>query len=611
MKNHIDNFPELLKILENPFVLFCGSAISGGYYEKGNKKIFLPMAYDLYDYFFKEIHRIGKNRTYLSKVLSKYALSMVKGKYSKGTLNIKFEDFIWRMQSVLGESEISKFLWNVYSCDRKQFLHNHYAISRFFQNGLLNYVLTTNFDNAIENLDPEINVIDFPSTNKSLQFNNPTSLVKLHGDVNTGSYVATTPRLLSAEQMDLYSNLQSFLSGKNVLVAGYSGRGDIDISPHLYKAKENGARFIWLVKPQENDEDICDIATDWYATDLFSTDPKDNCLLKIAGMKKRMNIKEENMPNWRGRMSQWIGRIYSDEKILGIIDECLEGIVGWAKVHIYSLGELSAVKKPGVENNQHLKKIYFSDRCLKIGTYLSALNKLKEVDEDELAEVKYMEEYKMNKGFCFWRLMRIPESLKTLEYFVIQKLKKKRTVVFEVGLRVFLEVARDHMVFLRKIDDIKCFYKEYRIETICSKLEKIVETTIDPASQIHAQNVLLDIKRLIRKEVTIDDYKEIFQRAIDLKLWAPAESTALSIWRMNPKEGRRLVRFIREKSTLKYNWHSLKEIQLARIERIKWFPIKYLRLVIAKLSVLYRECALLIKKRIWWMMYKSSIVIYE
>jgi hypothetical protein len=76
------------------------------------------------------------------------------------------------------------------------------------------------------------------------------SIFTLHGDACRRSCIYTATALAMRSQAGTWGRLASLLNGKNVLVVGYSGRGDIDIAPYL-RASE--ATFVWVVRSTHDD----------------------------------------------------------------------------------------------------------------------------------------------------------------------------------------------------------------------------------------------------------------------------------------------------------------------------------------------------------------------
>jgi hypothetical protein len=328
----IETYAELNSILGTRFIILCGSAISGGFSNEHNTIVpFLPMVSDATEKFFFHLHTSVRSGGYLDQLLSQYSLALANGKYQSVRLTTKFEEFLWRVERALDANKVTGLLRALYLCEDGQFLHTHATISSLMTQGRVKLCITTNFDNAIELANPDVDVLVHTSGFRLEHPPDLPTLLKLHGDVIKGNYIATIPDMIEAEKAADFSYLEDLLGSQTVLVAGYSGYGDIDIAPYVRVAKQNGARLVWLVKPEGQPPDL---ATDWYSTDLFSVEAEGNCLLKLSGKRKRMLPNIVDSPEWEKRLESWIGSLTSED-VMSIIEETLNRVAGWARFHIY------------------------------------------------------------------------------------------------------------------------------------------------------------------------------------------------------------------------------------------------------------------------------------
>jgi hypothetical protein len=120
---------------------------------------------------------------------------------------------------------------------------NHAALAYLATTGRYE-ILTTNFDNGIElagNLDVDL---IWPRDKTERRPFRP-AVVKMHGCARRGSIVATTSKLLTAQGAKRYRFIDKLCEGRTVLLFGYSGRGDVDIAPHL-SAAATKSRMLWF-----------------------------------------------------------------------------------------------------------------------------------------------------------------------------------------------------------------------------------------------------------------------------------------------------------------------------------------------------------------------------
>ena len=120
-------------------------------------------------------------------------------------------------------------------CETNQFTDNHAAIAFLLAQSIVPFVLTTNFDNAIESAFGSSNgrrVDTYIHTSAQVQPQRG-ALVKLHGDVDKGTNAATPRQFLSSQRLGEHGYIRAIVRGRTVLVTGYSGTGDVDILRHL------------------------------------------------------------------------------------------------------------------------------------------------------------------------------------------------------------------------------------------------------------------------------------------------------------------------------------------------------------------------------------------
>jgi SIR2-like protein len=199
--------------------------------------------------FFRELAILLHDGNHYEQTIAEYARLLInkEHKYYAILKQTQFEEFIQRLEITLGEEHVKSFLTALYECEQNQFTANHDAISFLLRKHIAIACFTTNFDNAIERASGFLPYVHpcHPS-----RLDNEISLLKLHGDLVSRTYVATTYSLYTAETDKHYEYIESLLANATVFVTGYSGMGDIDIAPHLGKAATAGARLIWTVWDQ-------------------------------------------------------------------------------------------------------------------------------------------------------------------------------------------------------------------------------------------------------------------------------------------------------------------------------------------------------------------------
>lgn len=607
----IETYAELDSVLGTRFIILCGSAISGGLIDEHNTIVsFLPMVSYATEKLFSYLYMSVRSGDYLDRLLSQYSLALVNGKYQSARLRTKFEDFLWRLESALGANKVAELLRALYLCEKGQYLHTHAAISNLMIQGRVKLCLTTNFDNAIELANPDLDVL-VHTRGFSLQHppSRPT-ILKLHGDVIKGSYIATIPEMIAAEKTATFSYLEDLLGSRTILVAGYSGYGDIDIAPYIRVAKQNGARLVWLVKPGSQPPDL---PTDWYSTDLFSVESERNCLLELSGKEKMLLPDIADFPEWEKRLENWIGSLNTSEDVMRIIEETLNGVAGWARFHIYFVKKWET-EKSGKKVNKDLDLFSFVKLCQGIGSYYSVLRAIRKIDRDKIRKLGLFRELLFWEGFTNWRLVRLEEASNILRHFCRPSFSDANTVMDETGLRVYLEVVRDMLSSMTSAASIWNHHFDHQIDEACTLLLSSVKNSVAPSNEILSRLVVMDINRIIGRDVQIVDYHILYQRAFDLHLWLPAKTAAQSMLRMDIREGFASLRNLFRATGGAWKWHSIKHNTLALLDRIpkRIVSISYLANVfLSRIPVFLRELQFATKKIIWRFSYIQSIISIE
>jgi len=606
----IETYAELNSILGTRFIILCGSAISGGFIDEHDTTVsFLPMGSYATEKFFSYLHKSVRSGDYMDQLLSQYSLALVNGKYQSARLTTKFEDFLWRIESALDANKVAEFLRALYLCEDAQYLHTHAAISNLMIQGRVKLCMTTNFDNAIELANPDVDVL-VHTRGFSLQHrpNRPT-ILKLHGDVIRGSYIATIPDMITAEKTAEFSYLGDLLGSRTILVTGYSGYGDIDIAPYVRVAKQNGARLVWLVKPRGQPPDL---ATDWYSTDLFSVESERNCLLELSGKENVLLPDIADCPEWEKRLESWIGSLTSED-VMSIIEETLHKVSGWARFHVYFVRKWET-EKSGKKLDKDRDLFSFAKLCQGIGSYYSALRAIKKIDRDKIKKLDLFRQLVYLKGFTNCRLVRLEEASNVLRYFCCPSFSGANTVIYESGLKTYLEVVRDMLSSMTSVASIWNYYFDHQIDEACTLLLSSIENSVDPSNEILSKLVVMDINRIIGRDVQMADYHILYQRAFDLHLWVPAKLSAQSMLRTDIREGFTSLRNLFRVAGGAWQWHSIKHNTLALLDRIpkRIVSISHLASIfLSRTPVFLRELQFAIKKIIWRLSYLQSIISIE
>ena len=153
----IPTMENLVAILGNNFIVFCGSAISLGMKNDLHQLIhFLPMVGEASNSFYTHLGKNINRSSYIGKIIAGYSFSIARG-IEKRRINRKFEEFLWILEHNLTITDVSRLISALYKCENGQFLQNHLAIGSLLSKRHIKLCLTTNFDNAIELASPNVN----------------------------------------------------------------------------------------------------------------------------------------------------------------------------------------------------------------------------------------------------------------------------------------------------------------------------------------------------------------------------------------------------------------------------------------------------------------------
>lgn len=123
---------------------------------------------------------------------------------------------------------------------------NHVAITELVGAGLVDLVVTTNFDECLDGI--WTGPVMIPVDDFRLPATSPT-LVKVHGTMSDYATVAVNPDALAKRsRLSWRDSLVNLLRGRRVLLVGYGFQDRFDLTPALIQAERDGAEFVWADK---------------------------------------------------------------------------------------------------------------------------------------------------------------------------------------------------------------------------------------------------------------------------------------------------------------------------------------------------------------------------
>lgn len=374
-------------------------------------------------------------------------------------------------------------------------------------------------------------------------------ILKLHGDAKARNCVATMPGMADAKRLGSHKFLRDFLSKKVILVLGYSGTGDVDISPHLSAAEKAGARFLW---GNHNEEpSMLPFCMRPVLCDLESTDTSKNLLLGLAelhGWKWRSNGR---CHEWEQALTNWVNSL-NRNKLAKIILLTLFIQTGWPIVHASRFVPVSvACEHPLVDEGIV---------CLQVSAYRHAERAFQSaLSSGNLSQSQYISS-KLYLGFTLWRRGDLSRALNTLWYFYATSFEHNEHEEYgEIGngLRTYLEVARDQMQILKSLDNRKNFYRNMKLHNVVDRLRMI--PTIDLKGDILVQTVILHIDYLIGEPINIENIQRLFDESYDSKIWITAEAVGRLFVCVSFKRGLIALANVDRELIRRRQWHTIRK----------------------------------------------------
>lgn len=547
---------DLSRVLGKRFTILAGSAVS---FQSQGPSRFLPSVGDVTSEWFH--HAAASLRdpldpsSYYDRILAKYASELADGIYSILRSETKFEDFLWRLLVAHGADQpVVDLLRSLFLCERDQCNANHAAIGTLLSVGRSCAALTTNFDNGIEIADPSIPTIVHPNHPPTLD--SGPALLKLHGDVITGGLVATSPALLKGHELDSFRYVGALLRGRRVLVVGYSGTGDVDISPHL---KSSGAVFVWVTSNRSGSQPP-GYSRYWIRSNLESSDPSENCLIGLVSTHGSAPLGGQGRPDWEGRLEEWFAKAQSDA-----LRQCIRSMFngetgwrgGWPIAHLHQVQVLNNV---GGFMAPWERTWQLARSAIGISAYRTARAAISEISS--AGEKHLGAKLIVMKGFVDWRLGRLEEAIRTLQPIALNPGSGAMKEWEWQGARVYLEVAQDILRNKRSVDSRKTISDQLSLEVPRARLRT---ASIDNfADNSLSQTVEVSISLLlgeVDRPTATNELKQIYQAAYSVQSWNAAHEASQVLVSIAWKDGVRgmisVNRILIRQGHMKRAWKAL------------------------------------------------------
>lgn len=524
--------------LGDDFVLFIGSAVSGV------APPYLPMVMDIPKAFTGVASRSFSD-TYAERLYATYyeMFATTKGSY-KALLGeeIKFEEFLWLLSKHSSRPALDQLLWLLYFCSKGEYGPNHLAIAQLLKSRRCRACFTTNFDNALERACEDLGVSlesPFATLGKYPEKlpdagENPI-LVKLHGSILNGNCVAESAELLAARSNNTHGHIRNLLKGRNVLILGYSGQGDIDISAQLSKTK---ATFFWATPFDEYEQPA-------WAHFVVKSDLRypqvpgnQNLLFNLAGWYPKTNWEPPSHRQCPPEIfTTWLNDADLDVRAL------LRSLFGWrrsnAVAHLdhadqLDLNDTVACRRLGwgyIQQRAYKRAAQVFMERLEITTAMTA------IDENRA-------DLCLGAAFALWRIGKWKSARETLYPLVhanILDFVNANATFREIvanACRIYLEVSRDLLVFLPQRR--RCVEaSRWEFDAISLQLLQLLKGLPNGSAQniMLAHFVIDNINWLTGKPVQPRNVQSEFTASLDSKYPTVAWAGVLHLLQMSPVDG--------------------------------------------------------------------------
>jgi len=457
------------------------------------------------------------------KLIAEYAndLSHKDGR-NRGILDsTKFEKYLWLFQDAFGRDKLNELLHAVYVCSGDQFGVNHAAISYLLQSRKALACLTTNFDNAIELSYPRDNLQiadhypDPPAV--PTRDENPV-LLKLHGDATRMTCVASAPELSEGALKARYQFLEEYLRGRNILVIGYSGTGDIDIAPHLRRVDAN---LFWCDRSEANiprfQESQINVICDLSVTDA-PTVTNHNLLVELAQYQgAHLDSHDENYDGL-AHLGPWFEQFDSEQLETFVISQ-LSWQTSWPHVHINTFRRQ--------EDASETAELDTGRALLQVAAYRSAISAFDHYLSHPSATSLMRQSAITQLAFAYWRMGMFEKAANILKpiwnpsQWAALSEDERRELVGPA--RIYLEMIIELMQYKKTPTQRSAIFTKFEGELALAALRRLT----DEFEHGYLERVAeLSSEALAYPESKLEALDNLFDEATAMEEWPSASLLA-------------------------------------------------------------------------------------
>lgn len=561
----ITTVEELSQTLGDDFVLFVGSAVSGCSEPK------LAMVGEVIDGIIDLLPSKLEN-SYIDQLYANYAQSLLReGAHRNLTQSTKFEEFLWFILRAAHRGALDDLLAALYSCAPDEFGPNHKAIAALLKSGRCKACFTTNFDNAIELACQSLglNLITYSTPGRYPAelpgTSDPPILIKLHGDASIKNCVAESTLLLSAQSENTHGHLERLLAGKRVFVLGYSGLGDIDISPHLSKSQ---ATFVWANHCNPRRRELPDWANYFIQSNLDHSARNINALVALSGIDIRSN---ERFPRHLASsliLRDWIARTQLDVKKL------LHFMFEWRRP-----SPLLHIRYEEMRERPDLERVKrYGWACNQRRAYQTALKVFETAPKELEATFQTRIETKFGAAFALWRLGRLDQARTCLRSLIaeigelspaeIENIEQELPDLISDVHRIYLEVSRDLLQLVPPIERVE-FARLWDLNDVRSKLKHDLSTRDrsigSPQNMILGQVIERNLGWLLGEPVSRTEIQSLGHLCLNSNYPTVAWAVVALLWQVSLVDGLKFYSILNEQLKRAGINHYLRKVQTSVI----------------------------------------------
>lgn len=566
---------ELDAVLPKRFIVFAGSAVSwtGPPYVPGvdpfRRALLARMA-------------VRPAASYREALVNAYAQSLIDGGYEWLRRTTKFEEFLWRVETHSGSAAVQRLLGDVYATTRDEYGANHAAIVELMTAGG-SACLTTNFDTCLEGASGGLfDVFVFPRIPTPAEIQARSSIFKMHGDAVLQNCVSTAPGLARAARERTHDYLPALLDGETVLVLGYSGAGDIDIAPHLARAR---ATFVWACQSDTTPDPwpgydgyrvVMDLATP--RVPLPGQTP--NLLLELAssrGLAARIDGAPGASKDWEAAMTRWFATNACR------VDDFIPSLFSWrVPLPVLQFHEVSGAA------SHHAPALAREWALVEGGVYVTAAIKLRRALWRSGLDLHERVEGLRGLGFALWRLWRREAARRVLDEAAVlaARFPPGSGRSFDV-CRVYLEVCRDLLRDVTSRSRRRRLAAEWQVQARIDAM--LADVTESPQGDLLARVLEADFGVLLDGKSDDGPLAALLHEARSCEYYNVAWACASSLAFVNLTRGRTELMALQEHFRRNGPKHYVRKARLSRLEASiasRPRPVRWPALFITRLACL-------------------------